>query len=105
MIDVAKSIVGRIATAIAMVGSGGSVLIRPVERTPSELSAGLSKCLSGGYSKMEWACFITQPIKNRSLEAIRLRALPVELPLADEGRAMLTQLMAELEAMEAQSQV
>lgn len=54
---------------------------------------------------MEWACFITQPIKNRSLEAIRLRALPVELPLADEGRAMLTQLMAELEAMEAQSQV
>lgn len=98
--ETAKALAGKVATVAAVFASAGIATLRPIDREASELAEGLRKCLNGEYSRLDWGGFVTQPIKDEHLDAIRLRAVGIEPPLSDEGRAILVQLLVELDEMD-----
>ena len=49
--------------------------------------------------KWDWDDFTSCPLRNVDLNSIRKRALSVELPLDDEGRAILENLLEEAQAL------
>ena len=66
--------------------------------TPEELASDLIGFRDGTLRDDE-LLDLEAPIKDERLEAIRAQALSLKLPLDDEGRATITQLLARLEAI------
>ncbi|WP_209347767.1 hypothetical protein [Pontixanthobacter sp. CEM42] len=92
---------GRLATLAAIVASAGVVVrMAPVDRSAGEIAEALQKLLEGRWLHVEWAGFITQPISDAALESIRTRAVAIELPLTDDGRFTIQELLNELERLD-----
>lgn len=71
---------------------------RPKKRTSREVAQYLRSFIDGTGSDGDWDYFISVPIADPGLDDIRLRAGSVELPVSDEGRAVLVGLLAEAES-------
>ncbi|MBX3563241.1 MAG: hypothetical protein KF730_01565 [Sphingomonas sp.] len=67
--------------------------------TPRQVSNALRDFLDGNSGQWDWDDFISIPIRDRTLDAIRLKSLAVNLPLDDEGKAVLRRLLAEAEQL------
>ncbi len=59
----------------------------------------LSDFLDGSGGDWDWDAYTGVSLKNPKLNAIRKRALRVELPLSDEGREELERLLVEAQQL------
>ena len=73
--------------------------------TPRDVETYLQDFLDGGGGDWDWDDFTSIPITDPALERIREEAAFVELPLTDEGRATLRQLLEKVRAMQQTSAV
>jgi hypothetical protein len=71
------------------------------KRNPDEVAAYLRNFIDGKGDDWDWDDFISVPIADQTLEAIRQRAAAVELPLTDRGMATLRELLGETEHLAA----
>lgn len=55
--------------------------------------------LNDNGGKWDWDDFTSCSLRNPNLNSIRKRALSVDLPLDDEGRVMLENLLIEAQAL------
>ena len=58
----------------------------------------ISAFLAGNGGKWDWDDFTSCPLRDARMESIRRRALAVDLPLDEEGAAVLQILLAEADA-------
>ncbi|MBB4147029.1 hypothetical protein ACFSUK_34585 [Sphingobium scionense] len=58
----------------------------------------ISAFLAGTGGKWDWDDFTSCPLHDAQMESIRRRALAVDLPLDEEGAAVLRSLLAEADA-------
>lgn len=72
---------------------------RPHTWPPEKVAAYIRDFLAGTGSEWDWDDFISASLADPDLEKICQRAARVELPLSDKGRATLSALLAEAEAM------
>ncbi len=72
---------------------------KPLKRTADEVSDYLRSFLNDGGDEMDWDDFTCIPIADRRLDAIRVRAGEVQLPLTSEGGRTLRLLLAEADAL------
>ena len=61
----------------------------------SEVATYLRNFVEGGGEPWDWDDFTSVPIDDPRLEDIRLRALAIDLPVTDEGSAVLRELLLE----------
>ena len=72
---------------------------RRLERSAEEVARYLSAFIESTGGEWDWDDFISIPIANSKLEAIRRRAVEIDLPVQSEGMEMLKSLLAEAEAL------
>ena len=70
-------------------------------RSPGEVAAYLRNFVDGQGGEWDWDEFISVPIADQTLEAIRQRAAAIELPVTDVGVATLRELLGETERLAA----
>ena len=70
---------------------------RPVRRTAEEVAQYLSEFLNDSGGEFDWDDFTSIPLSDPDLESIRQRAASLELPVTDEGRRTLIELLDEAE--------
>ncbi|WP_298395632.1 hypothetical protein [Sphingobium sp.] len=58
----------------------------------------ISAFLAGTGGEWDWDDFTSCPLRDRRMESIRRRALAVDLPIDEEGEAVLRTLVAEAKA-------
>lgn len=66
---------------------------KPRKRTPQEVARILRGFIAGTGGEWDWDDFTSVPIADAALEAIRLEAEAVPLPVDDEGLAKLRALL------------
>lgn len=67
--------------------------------SPEEAATYIRDCLEGGGGEWDWDDFTSIPLDDPLVDNIRRRALAVDLPLDEAGRAALRALLAELELL------
>lgn len=72
---------------------------RPLERSADEVARYLRAFIEGTGGEWDWDDFISIPIANSKLEAIRRRAIEIDLPIQGEGLEILKALLAEAETL------
>lgn len=72
---------------------------RPHRRSPHEVAKYLRDFLNGTGGEWDWEDFVCVPIEDRDLENIRFQASSLDLPLTEEGRAILACLLRRTEQM------
>lgn len=74
---------------------------RPFNRSAEEVARYLRDFLNGTGGDWDWDDFISIPITDARLEAIRDRAAHLDLPMHDENTGSLQALLTEAEALAA----
>lgn len=72
---------------------------RPSKLSASEVRAYLKDFLDDTGGAWGWDDFISVEIEDPKLEAIRQRAVNIELPLDEEGAVAIRQLLTEVEGL------
>lgn len=72
---------------------------RAAKRSPQEVAQCLRDFLNGAGGDWDWDDFISIPIADPRLEAIRARAADLDLPVADTDIDTLKALVAEAERL------
>lgn len=67
--------------------------------TPQDVEGYLHNFLDGRGGVWDWDDFTSIPITDPSLDAVREKALTVELPATEDGLAELRRLLEEVRAM------
>jgi hypothetical protein len=65
----------------------------------SEVATYLRQFTEGGGGAWDWDDFTSVPIDDPRLEDIRRRALAIDLPVTEEGSAILRELLVEADAL------
>ncbi len=76
-----------------------AIFSKPSKLTASEVVEYLSEFINDKGGQWDWDNFISVEIADPALESIRARAAMVELPLNNEGRKVLRQLLSEAESI------
>ena len=98
-----RNALGVVAAAILIPAAIVAKLItmpfeRPHKRSAEEVARYLKDFLEGTGGEWDWDDFTCIPLADPDLEAIRQRAARIELPVSEEGRMTLRELLAEAEA-------
>lgn len=72
---------------------------RSTDRTPGEVAGYIRDFIEGTGGEWDWDDFISVPIADPALDAIRLGAGAVPLPVTSEGLNQLRQLLARAKAL------
>jgi hypothetical protein len=76
-----------------------SLLSAPSKRTPGEVAGYIRDFIEGTGSEWDWDDFISMPIADPLLEAIRLEARRIPLPVTQLGMMKLEDLFTRAEAI------
>lgn len=79
------------------------MLGRPARRTPGEVAKYLLDFLEDTGGENDWDDFTSVKIADPTLDQIRLAAELIDLPLTDDGRRKLTELLHRAQALAAQA--
>lgn len=77
----------------------------PLARSAEEVARYLSAFIESAGGEWDWDDFISIPIANSKLEAIRRRAIEIDLPIQGEGMETLKVLLAEAETLAASDRI
>lgn len=72
---------------------------RPQKRTAEEVAQYIRNFLEDSGGEWDWDDFACIPLSDHRLESIRQRAASVALPISNEGRCALLDLLAEAETL------
>ena len=79
----------------ALAGLVSSIFGLKGKLTASEVAIYLRDFIEGGGGVWDWDDFTSVPIGNPRLEDIRRRAAAIDLPVTEEGSAILRELLVE----------
>jgi hypothetical protein len=72
---------------------------RPKKRTPAEVAGFIRDFLEGRGGEWDWDDFTSVPLVDPKLEAIRLGAASIALPVTVDGMAQLKTLLSRAEIL------
>ena len=104
-----RNIIGVLA-AIVIIPLGIAIKLislpfeRPMKRVPGEVVQYLQDFIDGTGEDWDWDDFICCPISDPQLEALRVKACDIELPINDDGIAELRILLAEAKQIDAKKE-
>lgn len=81
----------------ALAGLATSIFGLQARRTATEVATYLRDCVEGRGGERDWDDFTSVQIRDPYLERIRQKAAAIDLPVNDEGFAVLRELLIEAE--------
>ena len=93
-------ILGIVATPLAALAAlVSSIFGSKAKLSASDVATYLREFIEGGGRASDWDDFTAVPIDDSRLEDIRRRALVIDLPVTEEGSAILRELLVEADAL------